>query len=81
MTNGWTSERRERQSEMIKHWKPWERSTGPKSRAGKSRVARNAFKGGTRPLLRELARSMKEQSSALRRIEKQTGAVKEQAKS
>ena len=34
--NGWTSERRARQAEQIRRWRPWERSTGPTSSSGKS---------------------------------------------
>ena len=47
----WTSERRARQAERIRQWKPWERSTGPRTPAGKAKAARNAWKGG---LWREL---------------------------
>ena len=32
----------------MRNWKPWEKSTGPKSAAGKKRVARNAYKHGNR---------------------------------
>ena len=45
--------------ELIRHWKPWERSTGPKTIEGKARVSRNAYKGGARALLRELARMLR----------------------
>jgi hypothetical protein len=31
---GWTRERRQKQSEAIQEWKPWEKSTGSKSDAG-----------------------------------------------
>jgi hypothetical protein len=34
MANGWTSERRARQAALIQCWKPWERSTGPKTLGG-----------------------------------------------
>ena len=61
MANGWTPERRARQAELIHRWKPWERSTGPKTDEGKARVAQNAYRGGVRPLLRELARALREQ--------------------
>ena len=61
MANGWNSRRRARQAKLIHRWKPWERSTGPKTPAGKARVSRNANKGGTRPLLRKLARLLREQ--------------------
>lgn len=57
----WTQEQRERQREAIKRWKPWEQSTGPKSEAGRLRVSQNGWKGGTRPLMRELARTLRDQ--------------------
>ena len=61
MANGWTPKRRARQAELIRNWKPWEGSTGPKSGKGKGRVSRNAYRGGIRPMLRELAKAMREQ--------------------
>lgn len=42
---GWTEERRHRQAQCIRDWRPWTRSTGPRTEAGKARVARNADKG------------------------------------
>jgi len=59
MANGWTPERRARQAALIRRWKPWARSTGPRTREGKARTSRNAYKGGTRALLRELARLLR----------------------
>lgn len=56
MANGWTLERRQRQAELIRSWKPWAKATGPKSLEGKERVSRNAWKGGHRAELRELAK-------------------------
>ena len=44
--NGWTPERRKRQSQAIHRWKPWNQSTGAKTPEGKAVVAQNAFKGG-----------------------------------
>ena len=44
--NGWTEERRRKQAEAIKRWKPWKSSTGPKTRSGKERVRYNALKHG-----------------------------------
>ncbi|MBI3441835.1 MAG: hypothetical protein HY052_08575 [Proteobacteria bacterium] len=38
----WTPEERQQQAELIHGWKPWKRSTGPKTEAGKSRAAKNA---------------------------------------
>lgn len=61
MANGWTPERRARQSELIHRWKPWERSTGPKTGEGKALVAQNGYKGGERPLMWALARVLKAQ--------------------
>ena len=55
MANGWTPERRARQAELIRAWRPWKQSTGPRTPEGKARVSRNAYKGGTRAILRELA--------------------------
>jgi len=60
MANGWTPERRAKQSEAIRRWRPWEQSTGPKSREGKARVSGNAYKGGTRSILREVARLLRQ---------------------
>lgn len=59
MTNGWTPKRRALQAAAIQRWRPWERSTGPKSREGKAKVARNADKGGEWRLLRELGRLLR----------------------
>jgi hypothetical protein len=57
-----TPEHRARQSAAIQQWRPWERSTGPKSEEGKARVSRNAYKGGRRAMLRELARLLRKQA-------------------
>src|SRR3546814_16708411 len=61
MSHSWTPERRAKQAEAIHRWKPWQESTGPTSPEGKARVSRNGWKGGTRPLLRELARPLRDQ--------------------
>ena len=66
--NGWNQERRQRQAALIRNWRPWKQSTGPKTEAGKARVARNAFKGGWRERLRELARALREQRATLNRL-------------
>ena len=54
--NGWTTERRQRQAELIRTWQPWVKSTGPRSLEGKERVAANAWRGGHRAQLRELTK-------------------------
>jgi hypothetical protein len=51
-SNGWSPDRKERQSAAIRQWKPWERSTGPLTSKGKALSSRNAFKGGKRPKFR-----------------------------
>lgn len=52
--HGWSAERRQRQAELVKNWKPWLQSTGPKSVSGKHKVSRNAFKGGQRAKIRDM---------------------------
>ncbi len=37
----WTEERKARQSALIRSWKPWEQSTGPKTDEGKQEASRN----------------------------------------
>lgn len=56
MANGWTPERRQRQAELVRQWRPWAKSTGPRSLEGKERVSRNAWKGGHRSKLLELTK-------------------------
>ena len=55
MANGWTLERRARQAELIRQWRPWAKSTGPRSPEGRQRVSRNAWTGGHRQKLRDLS--------------------------
>ena len=57
--SGWNDERKEKHAQLIRAWKPWEKATGPKSEDGKSRVSKNAFKGGHRPAFRELVKAIK----------------------
>ena len=60
MATPWTPERRAKQAALIGTWKPWERSTGPRSPDGKAKASRNAFKGGERPQLRQMMRTFRE---------------------
>ena len=55
----WTLEQRQQQAERISAWSPWKLSTGPRSDEGKAKASRNAWKGGTREGLRELARLLR----------------------
>lgn len=43
-SKGWSPARRAAQAEAIRRWRPWANSTGPKTAAGKARVAQNAAK-------------------------------------
>ena len=61
-----TTEQRERQSQLIHRWKPWEKSTGPRTAEGRQRAAMRGFKGGLRPTLRLLRWALREQAKALR---------------
>src|SRR5262249_38170217 len=47
-TKGWSPERRARQAHLIRNWRPWTRSTGPRTAAGKKVTAMNALKHGFR---------------------------------
>ena len=56
----WTPEQKQRQAELIKTWSPWEKASGPTSEAGKLRSSRNAYRGGIRSSLKELAKQVNE---------------------
>ena len=58
MPNTWTPERRAMQAIRIRVSRPWERSTGPRTTAGKQRVAKNAYKGGRWLKLKELSKAL-----------------------
>jgi hypothetical protein len=45
---------------MIRKWKPWEKSTGPKTESGKATAAKNSDKGGEWRKQRELFKMMNE---------------------
>ena len=44
----WTSEQRLKQSQVIQHQRPWERSTGPQTDYGKMISSMNAYTHGGR---------------------------------
>ena len=48
MGRHWTEEERQRQSEIIRKHKPWEKSTGPRTWQGKSRSSQNRLSHGDR---------------------------------
>ena len=74
MANGWTPERRARQAELIRTWKPWNRSTGPKTPEGKARAAANAEKADpwalkeAREVIRHCRQVLRDQREALKKI-------------
>ena len=68
MANGWTPERRARQAELIRTWRPWEQAAGPTTAEGKAASSRNAFKGGLRAELEAITRALREHRAALKRI-------------
>ena len=61
MANGWTPERRAKQSAAIRQWQPWAKSTGPITQTGKAVSSRNAYKGEWRESLRKLSAMLKQQ--------------------
>lgn len=44
-------------------------STGPRTNVGKEKVRRNAWKGGIRPMLRDLATTLRDQPDWLNDVE------------
>lgn len=78
-SNGWTAERRARQAALIRAWKPWQQSTGPKTTAGKAKASRNAFTGGHAVMLRllakELSAAMREQREGIASLDRGGGCV------
>lgn len=65
----WTVEQRLAQSKAIQLWQPWSALTGKKSEAGKLISSQNGYRGGYRPLMRELARALKEQALFISELE------------
>ncbi len=60
----WTEEERARQAELIKQWKPWERSTGARTAEGKTASSQNALVHGGRS---QETKKLQETFSALTR--------------
>jgi len=50
---------------MISKWRPWEKSSGPKTQEGKHRAAIRGFKGAVRPT----AKALRAQEMALKELE------------
>ena len=61
----WTPEQRKQQAKVMRAWSPWLKSSGPRTLEGKAVASRNAWKGGTRALLREIALTIAAQGATL----------------
>lgn len=72
-SSAWTPERRAKQSERINKSKPWEKSTGPKTEAGKAISSQNAR---MREDLRELRAKLYQARPFLRGLEEANRAMK-----
>ena len=70
MTYKWTLEQRQRRAELIRQWKPWEQSTGPITAEGKAKTSQNAYKGGIRQELKELASQLRESHKIIAELSK-----------
>jgi hypothetical protein len=69
MTKGWTEERRQKQAERIRQNRPWEKSTGPRSAAGKARSRNNSRKHGLYDYqTREMRAALKLQRESLKAL-------------
>lgn len=65
----WTTEEREKQSQLIQNWKPWRHSTGARTPAGKAISSRNANKGGIRSICREMNTLLRDYKDMMKRFD------------
>jgi len=70
----WSAERRARQAELVKTWRPWLRSTGPKTPTGKTKSAANAVKNGLRS--RQTTAELRQLCHLLRRCRDSTAIAR-----
>lgn len=64
----WSDERRARQREAIQRWRPWEKSTGPRTEAGKAASSANSYRHGARCReVREAGKHVRDWLRAMRR--------------
>src|SRR5215207_7854608 len=68
MASNGSVERRIRQAALIQQWRPWERSTGPRTFEGKATSSRNAYRGAVHPMLRELSRLLRDQREGIEQV-------------
>ena len=72
-SSAWTPERRAKQAENIRRWKPWASSTGPTTPEGKAITSRNAYKGAHREYVRSHQRVMRAKLELLELLVARTG--------
>ena len=65
----WTTEERLKQSQLIQSWQPWNNSTGARTPEGKAVSSRNAYKGGTRSICREMNTLFRDYKDMLKRFD------------
>ena len=53
------AEHRRLRAELIRRWKPWKRSTGPRTEEVEATSSRNGYKGGERQRLRAPAKLLR----------------------
>ncbi len=71
-TSKWTAERRARQAEAIRRWKPWTKSTGPKTETGKAASSANRARS-IQAVQDEIREASKLLAEAEARLERMTG--------
>lgn len=83
-SSGWTPERQAKQAEAIQRWKPWEKSTGPRTAEGKARSSKNGFLSvglhesrANFGMSRRLVEHMREASEKIMRAEQRVAKSKE----
>ena len=66
-STGWTPEKRARAAARLQNNKPWQKSTGPTTAAGKEAIKNNAYKHGFRSEdYREILRLLSLQSALVK---------------
>ena len=68
MANGWTPERKAKQSELIQNWQPWNKSTGARTPEGKAISSKNAYKGGSLSLMKVIASALRDYKQMLKML-------------
>lgn len=72
MARVWTEERKARQAALIRTWKPWNRSTGPRTDAGKTISSANREKS-LRAAAEAVEQAERELMDARRKLERMKG--------